>query len=398
MLICNNMNIDKWVSSMNIKRIAILLFIIILTVYEIGYCSEQNDNQNSKFVNEVTSNKLKATRITPIFDEKINTNENLIFCSTFQMVWNEMCNKYAIGTLEIEDAPKFVEKLNHLYKQTNLLDENSCITMSGFGGEGIIQKINEAVNKKFGFLPEDELPPKFDDKLGSNEIIAFSYLYKKLEYPEAFETMEPLHMDNNNNNFYADAFGIKSSYGKENLFKQIKVFYFNDENDEADRPLGAIVRLNTKSESDEIIISTIPASSTLHDSYNKISNLINQNLNWTFPSTLELTLVSIPKLNFNILHEYDELLGKKILNKTFEKYMGNCFISKAIQKISFCLDEKGAKIVSYATLEFRGGYYASIRIKCPFIIYLKDKNKDSPYFMAYVNNQEVLVNHQPSEK
>ena len=393
MLICNNVNIDRWVISMNIKKITILLCIIILTVYKIGYCSEQNDNQNSKFVEEITSDQLKATKITPIIDEKINSNENLIFCSTFQMVWNEMCNKYADGTLEIVEAPKFVEKLNNLYKQTALLDESSYIAMSGLGGEGIVQNINEAVSKKFGFLPEDELPPKFDDKLESNEIMAFSFLYKNLKFNEAFDVLEPILMNNNNNNFYAEAFGIKS-HQEEGLFKQIKVIYFNDETDEVNRPLGAIIRLNTKSESDEIIISTIPASNTLLDSYNKIFNLTNQN----FTLVNEIDSISIPKLNFNILHEYSELLDKEILNKTLKKYMKNCYIGKAIQKIALCLNEKGAKIVSYAIISFKGYTYDNIVIKCPFIIYFKHKNKDLPYFMAYVNNQEVLVKCKPLNK
>jgi len=385
---------------MNLIKKTLLTILAVTMIYGNAHGKDLGSKQKKSFVNEISSGVLKATRITPVMDAEITTGENLIFCSTFQMAWNELCSKYAKGTLEIENAPAYVEKLNQLSDQPPLLDKESYIAMSGFGGEGIIDKVNETVNKKFGHLNQDELPPKFNDCLGSNEIFVFSYLYKNLEFKEEFDKLPPILMCNNNKVFYAEAFGLNGGHIKndkpdaDKRREQFRIIYHNDYGTvEVDRPKGIILSLVTKSSSDEIIISTVPIAGTLTNSFNNIKKIIDKNSH----NQIFVSILKIPKINFNILHEYNELNNKVIMNNLFIKFMYKFIFKKVFQKIALNLNEKGAKIVSYVYMGLAIGLYRESEavIKCPFIIYFRDKTKDTPYFMAYIANDELLVKPAP---
>ncbi|HEX9062024.1 MAG TPA: hypothetical protein VF941_17750, partial [Clostridia bacterium] len=39
----------------------------------------------------ISSDKLKETVVTPVLEEKI-ADKNILYCSTFQMAWNELKN------------------------------------------------------------------------------------------------------------------------------------------------------------------------------------------------------------------------------------------------------------------------------------------------------------------
>jgi len=383
------------------KKIYIIL-LILLSSY--SFNPFYGHTANKSFVTEVLSTDLKATKITPIMEATIDTHENLIFCSSFQMVWNEMCNKFADGPLEIFEAPKYTENLNKLYKQPALIDSESYIAMSGLGKENIVKKINQTVKKRFGHLAEDELPPPLKHILAPNDIMAFSYLYKNLEFAESFENINPIAMTINNNIFLANAFGIIGEHGKEKLYKQLKIKYFNDRTSEINAPKGVIISLITNSSTDELIIYDITIQGTLLDNYKNVNALIKANVEEKFSSdnnivyingcaSFSIDKLAIPKLNFNIFHELIELKNKRVLNQSLKKYNHVTIIKSAIQKIALKLDEKGVKLMSYAELHFKGAAFRpkQIIIKCPFIIILKNKDKDYPYFMSYVCNNEVLV-------
>jgi len=346
---------------------------------------EAKDNEKKSFVDEATSESLKSTKITPVMDTKINTGENLIFCSTFQMAWNELCNKYALGTLEIEKAPDYVEKLNVLYKQPPLLSEEFYLAMSGKAKDDILNKINEAVKKKLGHLNKDELPPKFSFPLKPRDIVVFSYLYKNIEFEKPFDVTKPLPMLYKHKVFRADTFGFDENSKEDYFAKQFRLLYYKKRTKNNSEPNEIVISLISKSVADEIIISTLPAGKTIKESYDNIVKAINSNLN-SIPRVAEL---QIPKLDFNILYEYDDLTNKKIYNKLFKNY----YIKKAIQKIAFNLNEKGSKVISDIIIVREACLYLPIiiNIECPFVIYLKDITKDAPYFMAYVATPELLV-------
>ena len=362
------------------KKISgILLMIVILLIC--ARTVEAGEMQVKPLLDEVSSENLKNTKFTPVLGAAINTNENLIYCSTFQMAWNQLCDKYANGTLEIENAPDYVEKLNALYKQAPLISDNSILSIAGTGKKEILSKINRAVDKKFRRLNKSEQPPKFNFTLSSNEIVILSYLYKNIKFGTPFERISPLGMGSEGmyegqwtpvETFGFDRNGFDNSKNKRDYSNQFSVLYYKDIK-KGRRPSEAIIKLTDKSMSDEIIISSRTPGSTLEESYNDIINTINLNVNNEKPV---IGSIRIPKLNFNIIHNYNSLLNNMI--HTFK-------IKKAIQKTVFRINDNGD--FNTTALQHCG---IEIQILCPFIIYLKDKSKDKPYFVAYVTNSEIL--------
>ena len=375
------------------KKLIIIIAVLFISS-ALGLNAEAQTNEVKSFVNEIDSEALKSTKITPVLDTPIRTNENLIYCSTFQIAWNELCNKHAMGTLEIEKAPNYVKKLNELYKQQPLLSEDSYLAMAGTGAENIVDKINEAVGKKFGHLNKDELPPKLNFNLLPKDIVAFAYLYKNLEFEKPFNITKPIYMKCQNKIFKAAAYGYDlNDVHDEEFGKQFEVLYHKPKLKNDYTSIEVVLKLISKNTTEEIIISTLPAGKTIKDTYDCINKAINSYKKERYI----ISLLQIPKMNFNILHSYNELAGKKILNKPIKNYL----IRKAIQKFAFILNENGSKIAVYAFWEYYGIVNirtVPITIECPFVIYLKDKTQSIPYFMAYVATPELLVRSEDDKK
>ena len=164
---------------------------------------------------------------------------------------------------------------------------------------------------------------------------------------------------------------------------QIKVYYYNDENDFA-------VKLITKN-NDEIIVIKNPKGETFDEIYKSVEN----KKEYEFYDTDNFMM---PKIDFNVLREYTELetlksiLGiiKLSVSKNSYSFIFST-IEKAIQSIMFSLDEKGGKVKSEAGMDVK--YEASsmvIRrnfyVNDTFALFLKESNKEKPYFAVRVDD------------
>ncbi|HNY10120.1 MAG TPA: hypothetical protein PKK26_00885 [Candidatus Wallbacteria bacterium] len=327
----------------------------------------------------VSSRDLKATTITAVMDSKIEPGRNAVFCSAFQMAWNVLCNGILKAALELSDAPEYAKSLNALISGKPLVSEDAYLAMAGFGKDDIVKKINEALAKKFG-----KDAPTVSEKLKPTDILAYAFLYKNLQFAKEFEGLDTLFFNSGEKSLKVDSFGIrKFEPGKSEhdlLNKQVDILYCDDNG-------KFIIRLASKSPDDEIIISTVKAEATLGESYAAVKKLCD---NATVSKLAKDDKLQIPKVDFNLLHTFGELIGKPLRNKGFEEYI----ISKALQSIRFVLNEKGAilkseaKIVMTKTAMISGRRFVA---NSPFFIFLKNKAAESPYFALYVDNDELLI-------
>lgn len=418
----------------------------IILFISIFFSSASNTYAKNIYVKQITSDELQSTKITPILDAAITTNENLIFCSTFQISWNELCNKLKLETLEIENAPYYINQLNALNKEKSLLNDDSYFVLIGIGQKSILNEINNILRNKIGYYNKNDLKQKLNFNQESNDIVAFSFFNKNIEFERPFFLQESSPMLFKDKAYNISRFGFNNSYyrskhldeyiknrlnnnadnlSKSNLknipkhlskkefkfinnvkklenvnqskydsfYYQFYLLYYRSK-DVYKEPADVIIKLLSKSCTDEIIISTLPVGKTLQESYDNIINAINTE---NHRDTSSVCSITIPKLNFNILTEYNELKNKKIINRNTENY----FIKTMIQKIVFNLNVNGG--ISTQPIEwgsFSQSYYRPIyiNIECPFIIYLKEKNNKKPYFMAYISTPELLtenLNYRP---
>ncbi len=288
---------------------------------------------NNKQIIFTKSTELNSTLITFDLETNINRDNNLIFCST------------------IIDALKQVE-----------------------------QGINKKANNNFLMENERYIESKI---IHENNIAIYSNLRKTLSFIEPYENLKtPIIFYISDHNASVSGFGIES-YNENNnkhklINKQFEVIYFKL----FDRTNKFIVKL-LSNDSDEIILSTAFIGKTLQESYETIQYKVDNNKeNYVFT---EKSTIQIPKINFSISHLFKELIGKK-LNKNI--------IESAIQDISFKLDEQGATLSSISTIYSTKSTGLNIIINGPFILYIKKKIENSPYFMLYIVNDELFSKRQ----
>lgn len=352
------------------KIISIMLFFLIL-----AGCASGNKYDHSVSSNNKQSDSLKNTVITPYMEAKLVSGKNMIFCSTFQLAWNEIKDNIIKEDIKISDDTGMVKFLNQGKSTKKDISDDSYVAMAGLAKDKILDKINSALNAKF----KDVEPVKVDFNY-PEDIFAYAYLYKNLRFENEFEAIEtPLFYRGNN----VKSFGIEkyTDSGKhKKLGNQVDVIDYKNRND-------FIIRLKPTSKTDEIILAKVSPNESLYDTIDRVKQRINQSK----PMQLEKNdILIIPKLNFNITHNYSELKGKTVQNKGFDKY----FVNQARQDILFSLDEKGAILKSEARIWFPAKSIEESRelvFDSPFLLYIMEKDAEYPYFAMWVDNSELMV-------
>ncbi len=332
------------------------------------------DNQNE---GEVEKESYKRTIITPHMEANIKEGKNLLYCSTFQLAWNELKEDIIKEDILLQNEPPMVKMLNKGLSTKEDISEKNYVAMVGFEKDGIIEKINKALKERF----KDEAP-LVNEHMSSDDIFAYAFLYKNLRFKEEFEDLkDPILFSSNGETAEVKGFGIKKYASKvhKDIGKQVSILDYKDDFD-------FIIRLTSDSPDDEIILAKLNPERTLVKTIEAIQTRIEKSK----PEILEKDdVLKIPKFDFDVIRSYRELTNKPFVNKGFTEY----FIIKAIQNIRFKLDQKGALLKSDAKIVMtKNGSEAKYLIfDEPFLIYLKEKNSKYPYLAIWVDNPELLV-------
>jgi len=324
-----------------------------------------------------STNQSSKTIVTPHLNQKIVKGKNLLYCSTFQIAWNELKDKIIKEDIKLVNEPPMVAILNKKYASKADLSENSYVATAGYGRESIVNKINSALKGKFGVNA-----PKLKDILMPDDIIAYAYLYKNLIFNPVFEEIKnPIKFNSAGD---VKAFGINKFEDKHRkIANQITIPYYKN-------PDEFIVKLTPKDSNDEIFLAKIPPKDNLSDTLKYAQSKINIFNN---DYLKDGDALQIPKFDFKIDHSYDELVGKRLLNKNFTDY----YVAKAIQNTSFKLNEKGAILKSEAKIVIARNCISipkepkKLILDKPFLIYLKEKRAINPYLVVWVDNTDLLV-------
>lgn len=329
----------------------------------------------------VQSTELKSTVITPYLPQNITPGKNLVFCSTFQLAWNQLTGKILKGDLLLKDAPVMAGILNKMRQiiTGKDLSEKSYLAMAGYGKDNIVNNINAAMKKKFG----DEAW-LVDEQLSPTDILAFAFLVKNLSFTTQFDDAPNGIAFGEKDKVQVKAFGIPkfAPIGKmKELFKQVDIPYYDAKNEEF------AVKLRTDSFDDELVLACIKPGKTMEETYKRAKDMAGKRGKRLDDGDVLL----IPEIDFFIEHSYKELLNKYFLNKGFTRY----FIAKALQVTKFKLDKTGAKLKSKAVIVAKmnggGGKYRKMIFNKPFMLYMKERKASNPYFVMWIDNAELLV-------
>jgi hypothetical protein len=151
-----------------------------------------------------------------------------------------------------------------------------------------------------------------------------------------------------------------------------------------------VIRLNPKS--DEIILAKVRPSATLADTLQDVQKRVRGQAGKVARATLEdrETLI-IPRLAFNVLRRYDELIGEGLENAP-----PGATITEARQVVRFLLNESGARIESEVELGAElNGHTPPPKprrfvLDKPFLLYMQEQGAERPYAVFWVANAEIM--------
>ncbi len=345
-----------------------VLFIVFIVCISFAGCQSGNE----KHAEEKPT--YKATTIVPYLDHAIPQTNNLIYCTTFQIAWNELKNNIIKADISMEKEPTMVAFLNAAL--VGKIAENDYVALAGFGKDNIVATIHAELEKKFGASA-----PSVHIDMEEDEILAYAYLFKNLLFATEFEEIEQSIFFQGSADADVEVFGIKK-YEQElhvKMGKQVTVLDYQDD-------LDFILELTSTSPTDVMVLAMVEPQNTLLETFEAVEARIATAKSGALKKD---DVLKIPKIMFDIEHSYDELMNKTLRNKGFTEY----FIAKADQSIRFRLDQKGALLESEAELMLKknGTDSRYFVFSQPFMLYLKEKAADFPYLAIWVNNPELLI-------
>jgi hypothetical protein len=111
--------------SLNTK---IIIRILLIAIFVFVGCSK-----GTKVPPIVDSNQLKDTIIASnIETTEIYKGKNIIYCSTFQLAWNELRNNIVKEDIKLQGGENSVAKLNNALSTKNDISESNYVAIVDF--------------------------------------------------------------------------------------------------------------------------------------------------------------------------------------------------------------------------------------------------------------------------
>lgn len=322
------------------------------------------------------ASQLNGTIITPHLEQRIVPGKNVLWCSTFQLAWNELY-KLNSGPIRLRPASPTADILNKRSASRTDIDDASYVAMAGFAEDGLVKKIHQELRRKF----HGQESPYLLKNMPSSGLISYGYLSKSLPFEWAFErfsnrlTFQGMCVEN---------FGIAEYLPVDQpseavMAKQISVIDYKDSDD-------FIIELKTLQEDEHVILAKVIPQRTLQETV----QMVQKRMSEAKPKEMvEGTSLFIPVLDFDLTKRYEEVTGR-LIESTNERLNDQPIVA-AIQSIRFSLDEKGATLKSESMMLLGGTPQGNLVFNKPFLVLLQRKGAKNPYFVLWVGNTELLL-------
>jgi hypothetical protein len=364
-------------------------------------------------ISQLRSDTFQQTIVTAHLETALSPDSNVLYCASFQIAWNQLCDEITRAPVEVAGHSAIAAALNKRLLEKDDIAEESCLAMAGFGRDGIVERVTQGLHEKFGHGPGVPL-----GSIRPEDILAYAYLEKRLPFDIPFEVIEkPLRFSDG---VLVQSFGVQTCY---DAADQVFILDYRDPDDFIlalgpsaaagaelleDQAFGMIIDTSLLSRpriTDQLILAKIPPRATLLETLEAVMARPNQMARALLPQWLKGELhhlhpnvglsaqakdsLQIPIVNLNVLHRYQELIQRPLLNPGFTDY----FVAEALQGVKFKLDETGADLQSSAELQCTLGWAEpkSFTFDGPFLLYLKKPGARYPYLVLWIANSELLA-------
>ena len=302
-----------------------------------------------------------------------NIGKNKVWVGTFQLVWNDLKNDIIKAPVEFKDGKSDLAKnLNKEGFTVNDISDDSYYKNKGVMTPDFKKEIEDDIKEKFS--ETSDILDTLD--WNSKSYLIYAMLKKDFEYLKEFPELNGAPFNNSKEN--VKYFGIKTEDSIHELKDNLGVLFYNSSDDYA-------VKLITKG-NDEVILYRTNDNKTL-EKY--VIDVDKKAKNYKEDTTFKRNdRLKVPYIKIDEMFNYNELCNREIKGSDF-------IITGAIQTLKFNLDNKGGSLKSEAALIMKMNLVPVEEIRNfdfskPFVLILKEKDKEIPYFIADIKNDALL--------
>ncbi len=336
-----------------------------------------------------SSGLLERTVIVPTLDSLCPGSKNVIWCSSFQLAWNEIRDNVIGAPLDVVGAEELADRLNKAPHRAGDLEPGSYYASGGWTHDGIVKRIEKGMGARF---PRRELPD-FNDLKDMRGILAYSYLTANVPFRYPFRQLDEgfTFTESQRVETLVAGFGLWQAFLSryEDIREQVEVLYvgWDDPNRPYERMKEYALDLSRHSQPYQVVVAVVEPKGSLAETYEHIQRGMEEfgkqrdysHARW-FQGNDDLR---VPEMFWRIDHRFAELIGKTVANVSMP-------IVEAMQTIEFRLDRSGAVLESEARVAI-AATPRDFLFNRPFLIYMKKRGADRPFFVMWVDNAELLV-------
>ncbi|MBN1361659.1 MAG: hypothetical protein JW993_13765 [Sedimentisphaerales bacterium] len=348
------------------------------------------ENRAPTFVGD--SNSLEGTVIVPTLDTPRPDGVNVVWCSSFQLAWDAVRDTVIGAPVEVVGAEEVAARLNAGRASGAALEPGSYYAMAGRFKDGVIERIETDMATKF---PKQRVPNFRPYATVPDGILAYAYLTAGVSFTRPFPQLRGglAFTDGRGVKTTVGGFGLRSIHQSRhrNVREQVDVLYagWPDPNHAIIDVMNFAVDLCKHSEPYQVVVAVVEPGPSLAATLERLERQITsfrQGANYEHERVFgDYDDLEVPETFWDITHRFEELIGQVVANAAPAMP-----IVEAMQQIRFRLDRSGA------ILESSSGLIAlamSRRFLCnrPFLIYMRKRGADQPFFVMWVDNAELLM-------
>ena len=333
------------------------------------------------------STELRHTVVVPTLDTPFPKGKSAVWCASFPLAWERLKTELAQGPVRVKGAEAVAQRLNRAEVSADDLPAGGWYTAAGFTGDGIRERIAQEMAKQF---PASDLPAL----PGTNNLaLAYGYLQAEARFTEPYlNNPDPVSFRPSvGRTRPVHAFGIPiKGPGGRRLREQVEILFVAHDLERGSAVAYAL-DLCKHSRPNQVVVARLERKQTLADTLADLEDKVNR-FDAEHPAKSREdehafhrndTLL-VPEMHWRIRHRFSELEGKVLRNGGLRGLpLG------AIQDITFRLDGNGAAVASGASIEVK-----RVPRRChfdrPFLVYLKKRGAQRPFFVLWVDNAELL--------
>lgn len=325
---------------------------------------------------------LQATTVALTLEEPLGENRNVIWCASFLAAWKRLEKDIAKEPLVLEQSPELAAALSGAADPRDYTPEESLYAAAGRGSDGITAQIAADLARRFPEKPAVEFPELLPDG-----ILAYGYLQSEVNFTLSYEQGAfPLKFsDAQGEQKLVQSFGITGGVAFESpLRKQPAILY--ETLDEHYELTEFVIDLDHTSQPDQIVLARVTPAATLAATLAAVDEKVAGSAAQSRVGLDENDVLRVPDMAWRISRLFTELEGQQFTNQA----LSGLPIQQARQDLEFRLSRTGAalKAESGMVAEAIPRHYIFDR---PFLLYMKQRGVESPYFVMWVDNAELLA-------